>query len=490
VRTHPGATLVYESVVAEGPVLVRPETALSLSLVAGRDGLSATWQGRTEAVTPDDLLSRQAYDHGVEVESLSVAAGVDVPVALALLSDRLGASVRDILDGARFRRIRVVRSIPGRAPPPADAAAPPTDDVVHAAAVAAARYLARGVDPTGHFRYLVDAPSNRTLPGYDWPRHAGATYFLAQASALSSDAEVRGAALRAAGLLRDGALVECGDRRCVGSGHLVDLGSAALAALAFAEIARTGLDPAYAAPARDLAAFLRSQQRPDGEFMHMYDREARRPIDVQYIYYSGEAALALVHAHALLGDPRDLEAATRALDRLVGPGWAFFGSRYYFGEEHWTCQAMADVWERAPNPRALDFCLRWQSFNRRLQYGPDDGPFDADGAFGFGPVVTPRFTPVASRTEAAIATLAAARQAGVSVAERTALEAQVRRSVALLLRHQLGSSAAVPAYLLADPDAVDGAMPGSVVDWRLRIDYAQHTGSALVRWLNLDGGGR
>ena len=26
-------------------------------------------------------------------------------------------------------------------------------------------------------------------------------------------------------------------------------------------------------------------------------------------------------------------------------------------------------------------------------------------------------------------------------------------------------------------------MPGSEVDWQLRIDYAQHAGSALVRWL-------
>jgi hypothetical protein len=28
-------------------------------------------------------------------------------------------------------------------------------------------------------------------------------------------------------------------------------------------------------------------------------------------------------------------------------------------------------------------------------------------------------------------------------------------------------------------------MPGSEVDWELRIDYTQHAGSALVRWLEL-----
>jgi hypothetical protein len=484
---HPEGTLVYESIVGEGPVLLQPEAALALSLVPGRDGLAATWRGRTEAVTPDDLLSKQAYDHGVEIRSLSVSAGVDVPLVLALLSDRLGASVRDLLDGARFRRIRVERSIPGAPAPSFPTAATMTDADVRAAAIAAGRYLARGVDDAGRFRYLVDAPTNRTLSGYDWPRHAGATYFLAQAADLSADPAIGAAALRAAGWLRDRALVECGDHRCVGTERVVDLGSAALAVLAFVEVARTHLDPAYGEWAGQLAAFLRAEQRSDGEFMHLYDREENRSIDVQLLYYSGEAALALSRAHALLGDPRDLDAATRAVARLTGPGWSFFGSRYYFGEEHWTCQAMADLWDRAPNPEALDFCLRWQAFNRRLQYGPGDGPFDADGAFGAGPLFTPRLTPVGSRSEAGVATLAVARRAGVGAAGCAALEGQLRRSLALLLRHRMGSSADAPTYLLSDPGAVDGAMPGSAVDWHLRIDYAQHTGSALVRWLNLDG---
>jgi hypothetical protein len=30
-------------------------------------------------------------------------------------------------------------------------------------------------------------------------------------------------------------------------------------------------------------------------------------------------------------------------------------------------------------------------------------------------------------------------------------------------------------------------MPGSEVDWDLRIDFAQHAGSAMVRWLALEG---
>ncbi len=478
--SNAGATLVYEAVVGEGPIPAGWELALAMSLVPGRDGLAVTLGSRLEYVTPDDLLSRQAYDRGVRFSGLGTTAGVDVPVVLGLLGERFGVPVPEIVDHARMRRVRVARTIPGRAATRVVTAETMTDDDVRAAIGDANAFLARGVDAEGRFRYLVDAPTNRTLPGYDWPRHAGATYFLAQAAALSRDPSLAFAALRAAGLLRDHAMVDCGQDRCIGEDRVVDIGSAALATIAFVEIARTKLDPGYALIGRGVDSLPGAEQRPDGEFMHQFDRTTRAPIDVQFLYYSGEAALALSRSSALLGDRRDLDAARRALAHLVGPAWTFFGSRYYFGEEHWTCQAMEDLWDRAPSDAALAFCLRWHAYGRKLQYGPGDTPYDADGAYGFGAIPTPRLTPTGSRCEAGIATLAAAARAHTPPGERSALEAQVRRSLAMLLRRQLPAGA---AYLLARPAAVAGAMPASEVDWQLRIDFTQHAGSALVRWL-------
>ena len=52
--------------------------------------------------------------------------------------------------------------------------------------------------------------------GYDWPRHAGATYFLAQTYGLSHEPAYGIAALRAAALLRDQAVSTCGDVKCIG----------------------------------------------------------------------------------------------------------------------------------------------------------------------------------------------------------------------------------------------------------------------------------
>ncbi|HEY1691935.1 MAG TPA: hypothetical protein VGG39_07225 [Polyangiaceae bacterium] len=477
----PGATLVHEAVVATGPVAPWPSVALSLSFVPGLDGLSVTYGGRTAYVTPDDLLAAQAYDHGVALSSMQLSFGLDLPVALAKASDALGVPVRDLVDHGTLRRFRVARA----RPPAAITADTLTRDDALRGATAMARYLARGVDQDGRFRYLVNAPTDQTLPGYDWPRHAGATYFLAQAAGVTHDADLGYAALRAAALLRDHAMVDCGAHRCIADEPYADVGSTALAVLAFVEVARTKLDPGYALVVPELTAFLRSQQRADGEFMHVYERPARRPLDIQLLYYSGEATFALARAHALLGDPRDLDAATRGLAHLAGPAWSFFGSRYYWGEEHWTCQAMDELWGRAPaevTAGALDFCLGWQAFNRRLQYGEGETLFDGDGAYGVGPFVTPRLTPAGSRSEAAVATLDAAIRAEQPQAERDRLERQARRSLAMLLRHELPAGR---AYLLADPLAVEGAMPGSEVDWQLRIDYAQHAGCALVRWIEL-----
>jgi hypothetical protein len=488
-RLSPGATLVYESIVGEGPVLAWTEETLAVSFVAGRDGVAATWGDRTAYMTPDDLLARQAYDKGINVPGLQLTLGLDVPFVLAALAEHLGTTARDLFERGRFRRIRTVRTIrtPAGAPAPLPAAVTPealTNDSVRDSAIAGGRFLARGVDGDGRFRYLVDATSNRTLPGYDWPRHAGATYFLAQIAALSGDSGVSWAALRAASLLRDHAMVACGEHRCIGDEAVVDVGSTALAVLAFVEIAKSDLDRGYALLVPELAAFLRSQQRPDGELMHLYDRASQRPIDTQLLYYSGEAAFALSRAHSLLGDARDLDAASRVVAYLIGGAWRFFGSRYYWGEEHWTCQAMDDLWDRAPNRAALQFCLDWHAFGRKLQYRQGDSPFDADGAYGFGPLLTPRLTPVGSRSEAGLATLDAARRAGVAEADIRNLDEQMRRSLALLIRHQIRAESA-DAHLLADPGRVDGGMPGSEVDWQLRIDYAQHAGSAMVRWLGL-----
>jgi hypothetical protein len=476
-----GGELASEIIVAEGPILGASELTLGMSFVAGKDGVRATLGNDTVYVTPDDLLVRQLYDHGVHIPALSLALGLDTKALAALLAEKLNTNPDQLLERASLRRIRIERRVASDRPRiTADTL---TRAAVKDAVVAGAHYLARGVSPDGHFRYAVNAPADRDGPGYDWARHAGATFFLAQAAALTGDPALADTCRRAASLLRGPALSTCGSSRCVGDEPVVFLGSSALALLAFSEIVEKKIDESYRPLVAELAGFMKAQQRPDGEFMHEYDRQGKHPIDYQYLYYSSEATLALARAYAITQDRGDLDAAVRGLRNLVGPAWSFFGDRYYFGEEHWTCQAMAVLWKDSPNPDALDFCLRWQAFGRALQQREGDSYFDADGAIGVSPVITPRLTPVASRGEAGVATLDIAKRTGVPAEEVAILDRQLRRALALLLRQQFRPG---PRHLFKNPASVEGAIPGSEVDWELRIDYTQHAGSAMVRWLEVN----
>ena len=69
--------------------------------------------------------------------------------------------------------------------------------------------------------------------------------------------------------MKDRTTLRCGAHACVGEGNQVDVGSSALALLAYVELVASGEED-FRAPALELGAFLRSQQRSDGDFQHFY----------------------------------------------------------------------------------------------------------------------------------------------------------------------------------------------------------------------------
>ncbi len=486
----PEGTWVCETVIAEGP-LSFDAARFALALVPARDGVMAELGGVRAFATPDDLVAAQAYDSATSLLDPSLGIGTHRAVVLQLLATDLGVSVASVEREARVKRVRFHSATGPEAPLPTKVTGRDlTPAVVRQAMHAAASHLARGVDATGRFRYLVDATTNRDRVSYNWPRHAGTTYFLAQAAALTDDSALRFACLRAASLLRAERMKPCGSNACIADGDDADVGSSALALIAFSEIVRTGADASYRPAIIELAQFLRSQQRADGELMHLFNRTSGTRADVQFLYSTGEAALGLARAHRITGDAKDLDAATRALSYAVGPGWSFFGSRYYMSEEHWTCQAMSELWDRAPNREALAFCLRWHEIQRTLQFAEGESAFDADGSFSFGPLLTPRVTPTSSRGEAAAAALDVMMRdpnAGTLSARARAeailsLEDELDRALAFVVRRQIRHES---RHLFAAPEDALGALPASVVDMQLRIDYAQHAGSMMARWLEL-----
>jgi hypothetical protein len=465
---------VVEDVLDDSRVLSKDSFLFGASFVPARDGVQVSYDGRSAYATVDDLLALKAYDHPIVVGPIRLQLGVDADVVWDALAKELGVSKAELLEHGEFRRLAMRRRVP---PEPAPKV---TRDTLRDGAVAAGRYLARAVRPDGTYRYEVNAVDNHENEGYNWPRHSGATWYLAESALYARDPAMLDAMERAARRLAEGALVSCGEHRCIAEGDRADLGSSALGLLALSEIVQGGRMPELMPAIADLAAFIRSQQRPDGEFMHFYDRKENHPVDVQVLYYTGEAAFALGRAARLTHDPKDVEAAARALDRLVSyPAW-YVGWHYYYGAEHWTCHALDELWERAPNPKALRFCLDWQAMVYDTAIWGREASPEYDGATSAGPFVPPAVVGTSTRMEAAVATLRVAKIAHVSRSDLERLQAAVDAGLAFLLRFELNPG---PAEVMVNPGVMRGGFPNTPTDLTVRIDYPQHAGTAIIGYL-------
>ncbi len=496
-----------ETVVAAAPHAFSSATtlpALPLFLVVpGRDGFRLRLRGKEAWVTPGELLAMQAYDRGKTPFSAmgpGAEAGIDEALVLARLSSTLGESAGTIRDEAVVQRVRFetpphplfpatggfsdLLAAFARNPPKREAPRPQVR-MVREAVARAAGYLERHLHIDGRFDYLLQGTTALPKPGYLWARHAGTVFFLAQAAGVTKSIGTTFAAQNALRGMAVSAVRDCGTTKCIAAEeeNVVGVGATALAVIALAEFELRKLPGADPELRKQLLKFLLAQRLPNGTVAHQYDRDARAVIPSKLPYYDGEVALAFARSFSIDGDPALRDAARTLLENTVHDAPKGYAGYLYPGEEHWTCQALDALWNASPSEAAFARCVAWHRIQGAQQFIQGDSVFvEPDGAFGPTSIALPRVTPAASRSEAAGATLAVALRRDTPAETRDFLRAQLDAAVLFLLREQLPGRHG--AYL-ADPDAVDGGFPASPVDLRVQIDYVQHAGSCLVRWLEV-----
>lgn len=467
--------------ISEGPLLLDIPLLSQLGLVPMRDGVSAALEGEHVVATPHGIWSQGLLDRAVKTPIPDLSFGVDVTQVIDGLAQRLGVSAAQLRAEGRLRRLSALTIAPEAYPLARE------DDRsrvnvanLHRSVRQGAAFLMRHQASSGRFAYVYDAAEDRvsSRAGYNWARHAGTAFFLAQAAHQLGDHKARKGALRALRYVRSHVMKHCGPEQnlCVSTGPVARLGASALTALAAAEVLRSGESTVDLSMLRGLTRHLHAVQRPDGELMHDFDLRSGEPVDVQRMYYSGEAALALLAAYRLQRRPEDLAAVSRLMKHLTGAGWRFFGSRYFYGEEHWTCQAVAEAHNYLELPEALEFCLRWSGFQNAVQFRDPRSPWDVHGAYGVGPLIVPRVTAIASRVEAGAAMYRQAKKRGYDV---TALRGQMQAAVGVLLRYQWSPG---PVHLLKNPFAAHGGFPATQAALSVRNDFVQHSASAMLAW--------
>jgi hypothetical protein len=497
--------LAVDVVLARAPLYAAFEPLLALSLVPGLDGIGVTLDRREAFLGVDDLMRADALAAHDPLPGLDLQLGADT----AAIRTRLAATLA--VDPATLRRAAWFRFRADRFVEPADPARhgqalpvlrgvttpgpAPTPDALRAGAIAGGRYLLRHLYDDGRFGYeYLPALDQDAAFGLDYslPRHAGATYYLAQLYGATHDRTFADGAARALAFLSGRHAGQCDHRQraCVASDELgrADLGATAIALLAAVEYQAATGDTRFAPWMRRLAAFVLYMQKPSGDFCHLYDPLAdRRDEKTKLLYFSGEAAFALAKLTALVGpgDPdyaRWTAALDSALHYLMVTQYAHLAGQFYFGEDHWTCMAADAGWEAvAPAHRDTyaDFCDDFAAFLRRTQFRPEDAIVvaqpDFAGAYGFTPFLPPHATPVGSRSEAVISTYHMQQRRG---RPDPATREQIRLGMQFLLAHQIRDD---DAWLMQSPEAARGGFLMSDVKRYVRIDFVQHSCSAMLR---------
>ena len=499
--------LKLDRVVGRGFLSSNVAPLFALGAVPGRDGIGVIDRGRETYLTNDDLTRARLWSGYQPLPMMEFAMGIDVQKTVRVLARLLEQGPRwRPTEMFRFRAEEYVEPASPGAALPILAGHPPGPELNRASLAAGARaggaFLLAHLDGGGRFDYeYYTIEDSRVTAGYSIPRHAGAASFLSQLYALDHDAEIRLGAERALDALTRMRPPGCdGDRLCVGdlADRVVDLGSTALALVAVSEYQRTTGDARYAVFARGLAEFVLYMQKPDGDFCHLYDAQAAsRDQKTQLLYYSGEAAYGLARLLALgdAGAPELAARAAPALDRalayLTDGAYASFASQFYIGEDHWTCMALDAGWDRLPvdhREKYARFCDEFSRFLRRSQMRPGESLVEAQpqlaGAYGITAMLAPHSTPVGSRSETTISMWRIARKRNLAPTDPRVVQSreQVLDGMRFLLDRQIRDDG---AYLAGDPVVSRGGIPMSDVERHVRIDFIQHSCSAMLRALEM-----
>ena len=480
--------LKVDRLVGAAPLLSDAEPVVALSVNPGVDGLRRKDAEAESLLLPDDLIKRQVF-------------GV-APLVPGIQEMRLGLAAKPVLGAlglptAPLERIRTEGFVEwgegalpvwrGNTPTPGEG-----PEAWRAAAIAGGDFILRQLMKDGRFHYQYYPLDDRHPPpddrNYSLPRHAGTVYALALLLGATGETRFKGGAEKGIAWLDGRMPPACGapDRTCVVQGKTADLGSAALTLVGMLEYQHQTQDARYAGTARRLLTFVLGLQKENGDFYHVYDLQKAAILpNERKMFYSEEAALALVMAHGVLGDAVYLEAAERALNFLTGPKYDdFFLGRFIYGADHWTCIAAEEAWPRLKSPQYLDFCRGYARFIERTQYSPGwwDN-VDFSGHYGFSALLIPQAPAAAGFTEAIVSTWELARHHGIEDAD---LNRQMALGLDALARDQVRPE---NAWLMRNPLAARGGIRRSLVESEIRIDFTQHSVAALIRGAVAAGGG-
>ncbi len=354
-------------------------------------------------------------------------------------------------------------------------------------------YLVRQMHEDGSFVYDYDPLTGDESPSYNILRHAGTAYSLIDLYEATGDEQYLRAGEKALTYL-DNQIIPCPelvggqplvDAACVEEDGEIKLGGNALAILAFTEHTAVTGSKQYLPRAQQLARFVVSTQRQNGEFsVHKIDSSSGAPEDFESGYYPGEALFALARLSAVDHDSLWINAAHNAAHWIIDVRDANIPTKD-LNHDHWLLYGLSELYTDRPDKEYLAHAKRIvESIAASQHPSVRSGETVDHPEWAGGFYEPPRSTPTATRSEGLGAAYTIFTRAGEE-AYATVVKDVMRKAIDFELRTQF--TATQLALLGADMTA-QGAFHSGLDTYDVRIDYIQHNISALLAFDRIENG--
>lgn len=330
---------------------------------------------------------------------------------------------------------------------------------------------------TGTYDYRYDVATEEVLNGYNLLRHAGTTYALLELYRETNTREymeTAHTALRWLDVQTDPCPPPHEALACLYEGEDTKLGGAGLAILALVEAYYATENPQYLAVAEELAAWPLAMQSSVGEYtIHKQARDGTVSDHVS-LYYPGETIFGLVRLGEATGNSAYTESATRAARWVITVRDANVPVEK-LEHDHWLLYGLNELDRVAPDALYLDHT---QKLVQAIASTQHTDPARVPNPLWLGGFYEPpRGTPTATRVEGLTSAYAlAVRHGDADTAERA--RQTVARAVPFILETHITKA---DAQQYPNPDRAIGGFTGTLTDSEVRIDYVQHSISALLR---------
>lgn len=358
---------------------------------------------------------------------------------------------------------------------------------------------------SGKFRYRFHLnPSQIQSPNYNILRHAGAIYALGQLNQISASKKTVSVIQNATRFMMDTSFMNVPaypnaatiwslpEVHGKNKPPVAKLGGAGLALVALFTAAHTEKDFQYKNEMRAIGNFILRMQKEDGSFYSKFLWNTQRPDNSwNSLYYPGEAALGLLCLYEMTHEAHWAQAANRSLLALAEQR----ANATTVPADHWALIATQSLFTNYSSLRPHDKEIHLRHIRqivteilesqigtpRANEVPPKISPLTYGAFDAYG-----KTTPAATRMEGLLAAYHCLPSEDRVLKER--IRNSIEAGIKFLVRAQVQTPphiGAIPRAVLAMKEVSKEAKQFNKRTGEVRIDYLQHTLSALAGYLKL-----